>query len=133
VALFVGNPPMNLLEAEVSAQGLRVAGATLPLDPARHQQCRAAEITEIGIRPEDIRLAQDGPLKGEVYVVEPMGNETLVDLRFGAQRLTFRAPKGFTAAIGSPLGVSFDAADACFFDSTGSTKVHRARNQGGQQ
>jgi multiple sugar transport system ATP-binding protein len=47
--------------------------------------------------------------------------------------MTLRAPKGFTAAIGSPLGVAFDAADACFFDSTGSTKVHRARNKGGQQ
>jgi len=62
-----------------------------------------------------------------------MGNETLVDVRFGEQRMTLRAAKGFTAAIGSPLGVTFDAADACFFDSTGSTKVHRARNKGGQQ
>ena len=88
---------------------------------------------EIGVRPEDIRIVQDSPLRGEVYVVEPMGNETLVDVRFGEQRMTLRAPKGFTAAIGSPLGVSFDAADACFFDSTGSTKVHRARNKGGQQ
>jgi multiple sugar transport system ATP-binding protein len=62
-----------------------------------------------------------------------MGNETLVDLRFGDERLTLRAAKGFTAAIGSTLGVRFDAADACFFDQSGSTKVHRARNQGGPQ
>ncbi len=133
VALFVGNPPMNLLQAEVSEQGVHVAGATLPIESARLQQCRAAGITEIGIRPEDIRLAETSPLRGEVYVVEPMGNETLVDVRFGEQRLTMRAPKGFTAAIGSPLGVAFDAEDCCFFDSTGSTKVHRARNKGGQQ
>jgi multiple sugar transport system ATP-binding protein len=133
VALFVGNPPMNVLKAEASAQGIHVAGATVPADSARLQECLAAGITEIGIRPEDIRLAEHGALKGEVYVVEPMGNETLVDVRFGEQRLTLRAPKGFTAAIGSPLGVAFDAADCCFFDSTGSTKVHRARNKGGPQ
>jgi multiple sugar transport system ATP-binding protein len=136
VALFVGNPPMNVLQAEVSEQGIHVGGATVPIDRERHQQCVAAAITEVGIRPEDIRLAESGRpgvLSGEVYVVEPMGNETLVDVRFGEQRLTMRAPKGFTAAIGSPLGVAFDAADACFFDQTGSTKVHRARNKGGPQ
>jgi len=132
VGLFVGNPPMNVLQAAVSAQGIHIAGATLPIDPARKSECLAAGITELGIRPEDIRIAENG-LKGEVYVVEPMGNETLVDVRFGEQRMTLRAPKGFTAAIGSPLGVTFDAADACFFDSTGSTKVHRARNKGGPQ
>jgi multiple sugar transport system ATP-binding protein len=133
VGLFVGNPPMNVLQAEVSEQGIHVAGATLPVDPARKSECLAAGVTEIGIRPEDIRLAETSPLRGEVYVVEPMGNETLVDVRFGEQRMTLRAPKGFTAAIGSPLGVAFDAADACFFDRTGSTKVHRARNKGGPQ
>ncbi len=108
----------------------------MPIDRERHQQCLAAGITEVGIRPEDIRLAESGRpdvLSGEVYVVEPMGNETLVDVRFGEQRLTLRAPKGFTAAIGSPLGITFDTTDACFFDQTGSTKVHRARNKGGYQ
>jgi multiple sugar transport system ATP-binding protein len=136
VALFVGNPPMNLLQCAVDARGIHVAGATLPIDQLRHQDCLAAGVMEVGIRPEDIRLAESGRpgvLSGEVYVVEPMGNETLVDVRFGEQRLTMRAPKGFTAAIGSPLGVVFDGADACFFDQTGSTKVHRARNKGGPQ
>jgi multiple sugar transport system ATP-binding protein len=136
VALFVGNPPMNVLKAAVDERGVHVAGACLPIDSARHQQCLVSGITELGIRPEDIHLAAPGAaatLSGEVYVVEPMGNETLVDMRFGDQRLTLRAPKGFSAAIGSNLGVGFDAADACFFDQSGSTKVHRARNQGGPQ
>jgi multiple sugar transport system ATP-binding protein len=134
VALFVGNPPMNVLKAGVDGDGVHIAGACLPIDAVRQQQCLAAGIAELGIRPEDIHLAEPGRpgvLSGEVYVVEPMGNETLVDMRFDDQRLTFRAPKGFTAAIGSPLGVAFDTADASFFDSTGSTKVHRARNKGG--
>jgi len=131
VALFVGNPPMNLLQCAVDAQGLHVAGATLPIDTERRQQCLAATVTEVGIRPEDLRLAESGGagvLSGEVYVVEPMGNETLVDVRFGEQRVTLRAPKGFIAAIGSTLGVAFDATDASFFDASGSTRVHRARN-----
>ena len=40
--------------------------------------------TALGVRPEDLEiLAQGTPgtLAGEIYVVEPMGNETLVDVR----------------------------------------------------
>jgi len=139
VAVFVGNPPMNVLKGEVDAAGLHVAGATLPLDAERRTACMAAAVTEVGIRPEDVALTEPGrtaALTGEIYVVEPMGNETLVDVRItgeqgGEQRLTVRAGRGFSAPIGSQTGVSFDAADACFFDKTGSTRVHRARNKGG--
>jgi multiple sugar transport system ATP-binding protein len=94
VALFVGSPATNVLRATVDAAGLHVAGAILPLDAARRDACIAANVTEVGIRPEDIGLVQagqPGALNGEVYVVEPMGNETLVDIRVVDQRLTLRA------------------------------------------
>ena len=134
VALFVGNPPMNVLKAGVDEAGVHIAGATLPLDPARRGACIQSGIAEIGIRPEDINLAdagRPGTLHGEVYVVEPMGNETLVDVRVADQRLTLRAGRGFTAPIGSAVGVTFDTADACFFDETGTTRVHRTQNNKG--
>src|SRR5438093_1022248 len=35
VATFVGNPPMNVLSATLDESGLHLAGATLPLEPAR--------------------------------------------------------------------------------------------------
>jgi multiple sugar transport system ATP-binding protein len=136
VALFVGSPPMNVLRATVDDAGVHVGGVTLPIDAERRNACEAAGVTEIGIRPEDIHLAEAGAagaVNGEIYVVEPMGNETFVDIRVAGERLTLRAGRGFRAAIGSTAGVTFDTADACFFDSTGSTKVHRARNKGGQQ
>jgi len=137
VATFVGNPPMNLLRAAVDESGLHVAGAALPLDAARKAGCRAASIVELGIRPEDVQLVapgRPGALTGEIYVVEPMGNETLVDLRLGEERLCVRARRGFSAPVGSAAGATFDAADACFFDATGSTVVHRApNNKGGEQ
>jgi multiple sugar transport system ATP-binding protein len=134
VALFVGSPPTNVLGAAVDGGGLHVAGATLPLDEERRGACMSCGVMEVGIRPEDISLVESGrpgALNGEVYVVEPMGNETLVDVRVGGERLTLRAGRGFTAPIGSAVGVTFDTADACFFDASGSTRVHRARNKGG--
>jgi multiple sugar transport system ATP-binding protein len=134
VARFVGSPAMNMLRARVDDDGLHVAGAMLALDPTRGAAARAAGAAEIGIRPEDLRLcdgAQTGTMAGEIYVVEPMGSETLVDLRVGDERLTVRANRRFTAPIGSAIRVTFDTRDACFFDATGSTVVHRARNKGG--
>ena len=134
VATFVGSPPMNFLRAAVDDDGLHAGGATLPLEASRRAACRAAKIENVGIRPEDVRLVEPGQsavLAGEVYVVEPMGNETLVDLRVGDERLTVRARRGFTAPIGSTIGATFDPADSSFFDASGSTKVHRAPNKGG--
>ena len=136
VALFVGSPPMNVLRAAIGDDGLHVGGTVQPLDRDRRSACLAAEVMEVGIRPEDLRLAdpaRPGALVGEVYVVEPMGNETLVEMRVGDERLTLRASRGFTAPIGSGLAVTFDPADACFFDATGSTKVHRAPKRGGER
>jgi multiple sugar transport system ATP-binding protein len=133
VATFVGNPPMNVLRAVVDEDGVRVAGATLPICAERRAACRAGGVTNLGIRPEDVHLVDSGQpaaLAGEVYVVEPMGNETLVDLRIGDERLAVRAMRGFTAPIGSSLGATFDLADACFFDASGSTVVQRAPDKG---
>jgi multiple sugar transport system ATP-binding protein len=136
VARFVGNPPMNVLRAVVDEDGLRVGGGTLPLRAELRTACLAAGITDLGIRPEDVRLVEPrapATLAGEVYVVEPMGNETVVELRLGDERLAARTRKGFTAPIGSALGVTFDLAEACFFDASGSTAVHRAPSKGGEQ
>ena len=134
VALFVGSPPMNLLRAAVDAGGLHVAGITLPLCPGRYDGCDPQAITEVGVRPEDIVLGGAGEpssLNGEVYVIEPMGNETLVVIRLGEEKVSARARRGFRAAVGSAIGVSFDPADACFFDTSGSTIVHRDAKKGG--
>jgi multiple sugar transport system ATP-binding protein len=134
VALFVGSPPMNLLRASVDDAGLHVAGMTLPLCQSRHAACAGKAIAEVGIRPEDIVLGSTGGasiLDGEVYVIEPMGNETLVVIHLGEEKLSARARRGFRAPVGSAIGVTFDAADACFFDAAGATVVHRDARKGG--
>ncbi len=124
---------MNLLRAAVDDEGLRTGRATLKLEASRLAACRAAEVAAVGIRPEDLSLTEAGAagaLGAEVYVVEPMGNETFVDLRIADERVTVRARRGFTAPIGSTIGVTFDPANACFFDASGNTVVHRAPNKG---
>jgi multiple sugar transport system ATP-binding protein len=86
-------------------------------------------VTALGIRPEDIELVPPGTpaaVTGEIYVVEPMGNETLVDVRIGDQRVMARAPREFAAPIGSPIGVRVALKSACFFGPEGTTALHRS-------
>jgi multiple sugar transport system ATP-binding protein len=134
VATFVGSPAMALLNLTVADGELRVAGGPIAIDAPRRAACLAGGAVAMGIRPEDLHLGNPGracSLVGEIYVVEPMGNETLVDVRVGDERLTVRAPRGFVAPTGSAVGVTFDPANASFFDASGTTVVHRAPNKGG--
>jgi ABC-type sugar transport system ATPase subunit len=82
VAGFIGDPPMNLLDGERTADGIVVDGdwvihapADLPLGPVT-----------IGARPENIHLSlteKEGWHPMSVYISEPQGSETIVNLHQG--------------------------------------------------
>ncbi|MCC7283253.1 MAG: ABC transporter ATP-binding protein, partial [Acetobacteraceae bacterium] len=76
VAGFLGSPPMNLLAALAANRQLRLGEATL----AAPFPLADGPVT-LGIRPEDLLVAPDGPLAGEVVSVEPLGAETILALR----------------------------------------------------
>ena len=130
VATFVGSPPLNVVPGKLDAvrRAFVVAGRSLRLDEPVFVGCAAAAVNELGVRPEDLQLCdpgQDGSIGGEVYVVEPLGNETLVEVRLADSVLTVRAERGWSAPIGSPVGIRLAPASACFFDRSGVTAVHR--------
>jgi multiple sugar transport system ATP-binding protein len=129
VAAFVGNPPMNVLEGAAHGDSFVIGDQPLALGAELGAACASAGATALGIRPEDIEIVAHGTpaaLAGEIYVVEPMGNETLVDVRIGEQRVMARAAREFTAPIGSPIGVRVALKSACFFGPEGTTALHRS-------
>ncbi|MCS0503997.1 ABC transporter ATP-binding protein [Ancylobacter mangrovi] len=83
VAEFIGTPAMNILPAEVTAEGgLRPkGGAALPLRaPAK------AEGLGLGVRPEDLHIAEEGEpalYEGRVTLVERLGESQLVHVEIG--------------------------------------------------
>ncbi|AGB45278.1 ATPase component of ABC-type sugar transporter [Mesorhizobium australicum WSM2073] len=133
VATFVGNPPMNILPVALAEQCIAVGGAMVPIQVPRLATCRAARAVEIGLRPEDMSVAAPGTratLPGEIYVVEPMGNETLVNVRIGSVNVSVRAGRDFRGKVGANIGLTFDVSNACFFNSAGLTVVHRVNSDG---
>src|SRR5918999_1585052 len=81
---FIGTPPMNFLEAEVTRNGgpptVRLSGGSFPLPPAALQPLAGHELV-LGIRAEAIGVeAEDGEglIRATVRVVEPLGSHNLL-------------------------------------------------------
>jgi multiple sugar transport system ATP-binding protein len=83
VAGFIGSPKMNFIRVEATAvepTGITlslIGGAqlTVPINPAG---VRLGDALILGVRPEHASVADSGPLRGEVMVVERLGGETFV-------------------------------------------------------
>ncbi len=129
VAGFIGSPPMNFFNGEVTREGqdyyfmsrgvrLRV----LPSDNDKLQRFGRKKIT-MGIRSEDIYdkiFAQDArpefTLTATVDVVEPMGSEIYLYLNAGDSNFVVRVSNQDTAGTNQDVQVVFDMSKALFFD-----------------
>jgi len=123
VAGFVGSPPMNFLEVELSAAGegfvARRAGVELPVCAERAR--RALERggggrVVLGVRPEDVALGGGG-VPGEVIDVEPLGRENLVVVSIGeGDQLRAITGAGTRPAVGDRLSLAVDPERVQLFD-----------------
>jgi multiple sugar transport system ATP-binding protein len=129
VARFCGSPPMNVLDGDAADGAFRHAAGTLPLHGAP-----ARGAVKLGIRPEHLELVETGgagALAGEVYVVEPLGNETLVTVRVDGELLNVRAPATFDRQVGERVGVRPTAGHLHLFDASTGTALANAGAGGG--
>jgi multiple sugar transport system ATP-binding protein len=77
VASFIGSPAMNLFDATVEQDGIRLADATLRLGDEQRRAAAAHERVVAGIRPEHLS-AGDGELTLKVALVVEAGDDTLI-------------------------------------------------------
>jgi multiple sugar transport system ATP-binding protein len=101
---FIGMPPMNFLEAEVSANGgsgmVRLSGGTFPL-PVPEASSLAGRELVLGIRAEAIgveRQAGAGLIRATVVVLEPLGSHNLLTVRSGNDLLKVSTAPHFYVA-----------------------------------
>ncbi|MEK6796375.1 MAG: sn-glycerol-3-phosphate ABC transporter ATP-binding protein UgpC [Spirochaetota bacterium] len=135
VAGFLGSPPMNFCEVDVTSEGgkLYISDGSFKL---KVPETKAAVIKEymertkkqslvFGIRAEDIseqRKAKvpidENTMKGNVEVVEPMGAETTVYVDTGKTPLILRLELELTglAKVGDSLNLVVNLDKGHFFD-----------------
>lgn len=123
IAAFVGNPPMNFMDVEVvQDQGMfraKAPGLDVAVPSGRAEKAAGRGQVTLGIRPEDIKATSiDAPhdLQGQVYVVEPLGRDDLVDVRINDRNLHLLADPALGLAIGDEVALAFNMDKAQFFD-----------------
>jgi multiple sugar transport system ATP-binding protein len=126
VAGFIGSPAMNFLdctvggdgELAVESQGLKIS--VPPANKAALERYRGKAVT-LGVRPEDIREAAGDESKqyrmdAVVEVVEPLGNEILLDVRVGRHPLVARVPPTSRVRIHEQIPLALNPERMHFFD-----------------
>ena len=120
VAGFIGSPPMNFLKGSLSGGRFEAPGIAIGTRVKGEAKAAVA-----GIRPEDCRLtrAGAGDLDAEVYSTELIGDHVLVTCRRESQAIAVKAPKDFTAEIGSAVGVALEAQNLYVFDEADGARI----------
>ncbi len=125
IAGFVGNPPMNLFNAQVVQERdrylVRRQGFEMELPPERGSRVTDGGRVVVGVRPEAVSLIPSGGeadtgIAAEVFVVEPLGRDNLVNVRIEDLHLFVLADPAQPLQIGDPVRLQFDGGKVQLFD-----------------
>ena len=111
VAEFIGSPPMNLLAAEIRGGDLVVNDTAFRFDRA----LGADGAVTLGVRPGALHFSPTG-IGGRVYLVEHLGEGTIVDLEIGDRLVKMRTQDKLRAREGDIVHVSFAESAVHLFD-----------------
>ena len=123
VASFLGSPKMNFFGGKLT--GLSESGETagfegvgISVDAVRlvSSNKKAGDEARLGIRPQHLRLDDNGQLKGKITLVERLGTETVVEL-FDSEGKMFRfaSPDALSLSVEQEVAFSFDQTKAHLF------------------
>ncbi len=121
VAGFIGDLPMNLVKGRMRREAGRTyvhfEGFELELPSGMAFRELPSEIV-LGIRPShlEVRDPGQGRIPGEIFVVEPLGEQNAVTVQAGGVRLLAVAPDGYRPEPCTPVSVSMDLRHIRLFD-----------------
>jgi len=133
VAGFIGSPPMNFIDCTmVESDGKFLADSgefRLDLSEMSDVLKRQLSTNEVilGVRPEHIvaqtrRLGPDS-IDAEVYVAEPMGDQSILSLKIGRHLIKTVVPISMEADVGSRVWIDFNRDKLHIIDSRTETTI----------
>ncbi|MCE4610513.1 MAG: ABC transporter ATP-binding protein [Desulfurococcales archaeon] len=105
VASFIGNPPMNLVEADLDYESPRALLPSGYIQVPRDLHTLAAERglkkVIVGFRPEDALVKPPGEegIQGKVVVVENLGSDIIANIDVGNSIIKVRLARGIAARV----------------------------------
>ena len=128
VATFLGSPAMNLLKGTLQTHDgalhfctehwrLDVSAYPFKNPPAQGLPC------VLGVRAEDVRIAEGASERAKVSLVEPMGNHRVVWLDYHGVQVASIDQTKTPVTTGDTVAFSFDAAHVSLFDDAGGARL----------
>jgi multiple sugar transport system ATP-binding protein len=132
VAGFIGSPKMNFLDIEVSGADVEGVDVVLPGGdcriPVEGEGISSGDTLTLGIRPEHLKLDDQGPLTGKILVIERLGGATSLYLENGDSQWILVADGDVASRVHDQVRFSFDPACAHLFKGNGDALPHRHRH-----
>jgi len=131
VATVVGSPPMNFLPVTAVRSGgglvLRHELFETAVDsPDAAAQPADGDACLLGVRPEDVHVASGHGIPASVYVTEPLGGETVVDLDVAGRLVKALVDPTLALKEGDAVHISLDGSRLHLFDENGEGLVSAA-------
>jgi ABC-type sugar transport system ATPase subunit len=135
VATVVGSPPMNFIECTVGTRNgalrlhhplfdVEVTAAGLALRKTLEEGTRCL----LGVRPEDVHVekTRQEAVAATVYVTEPLGGETVVDLKLGDHLVKSLASPALQLRQDERVGIRLDPRRLHVFTQDGEAVISAA-------
>jgi ABC-type sugar transport system ATPase subunit len=120
VAQFIGTPPMNTLPGTITTGGgspaVDVGGGRVPVPAGLAAPLADGQPVVVGIRPEHLVLAADGPVEQKVRAVEWLGHECLIFGTIGEAPVVVRQAGMAAIDAGGTTRLAVDPGDVHLFD-----------------
>jgi multiple sugar transport system ATP-binding protein len=119
VASFIGSPAMNFVDVNISGDGLWAEAQGLRLQVPQRMRSLGGQRLTLGVRPEALRLANGADEHGfatTVDVLEPLGNEILLNFRAGGVQMVARVDPGVRVKAHESVRLALDPQRLHFFD-----------------
>jgi len=121
VAGFIGSPAMNLVAGQLDPGGVALGDLILAqggqtADPGRP--------VTIGLRPENLELAGDGPILIKTELLERLGADTIVHGRLAdGTALTARTPGALALHLGETIRLAIAPEHIHLFDAESGRRI----------
>jgi multiple sugar transport system ATP-binding protein len=119
VAGFIGSPAMNFVPVSISSDGEWAETEGLRLRAPERMRSHGGQRLTLGVRPEAMRIANGSDQHDfitAVDVVEPLGNEILLNFRAGGVPMVARVDPGVRVKPHENVRFALDPQRLHFFD-----------------
>lgn len=116
VAKFLGNPPMNVIKAEIESDTIIIDNVKFDLPDRYKNIVKDKQKVLVGIRPEDMMITDNGLLEGEIEMIEDLGAYSILHAKIGDDMVRVIEKSITKRERGEKIKINIDVNKMVLFD-----------------